>query len=366
MKPKVRSHITVVPITGSVTIGGTSRTAVEIKDKDHIIENLLKFCNGKNDINNIAKEMMKIYSNLSVEDVKGYISQLSEIPYIFEDEELYINDTLNNERNSRSLNFLSNFDYYGNKKTEYLSNIQNSTILIVGLGGAGTNFVLNMASWGVKRIIGIDYDTVELSNLNRQLIFRESDIGKKKTLCTKHYLKNINSKIEFIGIDKLVDSYEFVKKIIKKYNCDYVLCSADTPPIKILEWCNKASQETKIPFSYTGMGEYITTFETIIPGETSCYNCYENYIKETPAFEKYQKLMSGNYGAQNDCIFANSSLAAAYLTFDVIKLLGKLPNCNIMSLGKRVNIDHITNKITIKEINMSSNCKYCHANKTRP
>ena len=48
----------------------TSRAAVEIKNKDYIIEDLFKFCNGKNDINNIAKEMMKIHSNLSVADIK--------------------------------------------------------------------------------------------------------------------------------------------------------------------------------------------------------------------------------------------------------------------------------------------------------
>jgi len=69
--------------------------------------------------------------------------------------------------------------------------LSKKTAGIAGLGGLGSNVAVSLVRSGLGKLIVADYDTVELSNLNRQFYFLE-DIGKKKTEALAVYLKNIN------------------------------------------------------------------------------------------------------------------------------------------------------------------------------
>ena len=58
--------------------------------------------------------------------------------------------------------------------------LSEATVLILGVGATGSFVASNLAMSGVGSLILVDYDTIELSNLNRQLLFRTEDIGKNK------------------------------------------------------------------------------------------------------------------------------------------------------------------------------------------
>ena len=85
--------------------------------------------------------------------------------------------------------------------------IFNSKILIVGMGGLGCPLLTYLAASGVGSIGIVDYDKVELSNLNRQTLFSNSDIGKFKVNQAKLKVNKINKKIAIKS---------FIKKINKK------------------------------------------------------------------------------------------------------------------------------------------------------
>ncbi len=352
---KVRNHIPIIPINKKVQLGGTTNSSVTIEDEDGLVYKLLQLCDGKNDEKDIFDKLQEDYPYIELNGVKSILNQLSKLPYLFE---LNMNP-IQDERQSRNLNFLSNFDIYGNEKEDFLKRIVNSNIMIIGLGGAGTNFLYNMMSWGVKKIVGIDFDKVEISNLNRQIFFEEKHVGEYKVDVIKKNINKFNSSINFIPINKKITNKEEIKQLINQNEIDYVLCSADSPQFWILKWCNEACIDTHTTWSYTGMSEYITRFQTIIPGETSCYECWEREINtDEESKEKYDILLNNEHRAENDCILANSSLAASLLSFDVIKILGELPKTNIMSINNKVNFDHFTNELYYESINKSDYC-YC-------
>jgi len=90
-----------------------------------------------------------------------------------------------------------NIAYWGNATQNIL---KNSSILIAGCGGLGSIVSSNLIRSGVGKLILIDYEQVEISNLNRQFFFEVSNIGKLKTRVTKERLKAINPfcKIEIL------------------------------------------------------------------------------------------------------------------------------------------------------------------------
>jgi molybdopterin-synthase adenylyltransferase len=358
--PRIRKHLVVIPLKKSISIGSSNNTGIEIEDEDGLIRNIISYCDGRNDVRTITHLVRRKYTDVTIEEVEEIIKQISMVPYIMEDASNDKKIDGNSERHSRNLNFLSNFDPVGGEKFNYLNRIINSTVLVIGLGGAGTNMIYNLASFGVKNIIGVDFDTVEMSNLNRQILYKEKDIGFKKVVAAQKNINEFNSEINFIGIDKKIESSNDIIQLIDLHNCDFVFCAADKPSIWIHKWCNDACQYKKIPWSYTGMAEYVTRFQTIIPEHTSCFECYERSVNDyEEAREKFSQILTRNYGAENDCILANSSLAASILTFDIIKILAKINHSSILSVNKIVKIDHFTNEIKHENINRHFRCTFC-------
>jgi len=98
--------------------------------------------------------------------------------------------------------------------------IKKSKILIVGMGGLGCPLLTYLASAGINNIGIIDHDTVELSNLSRQTLFDQSDIGKFKVAQAKKKINKIYNDIKIRIFQKKI-----LKKNIKKIFSDYeIIC----------------------------------------------------------------------------------------------------------------------------------------------
>jgi adenylyltransferase/sulfurtransferase len=99
--------------------------------------------------------------------------------------------------------------------------IFSSRVLVIGAGGLGCPLLLYLANSGIQNIGIVDHDKVELSNLNRQILFTVSDVGKFKSLQAKKVIKKINRKIKItIFKDRLNENN--IKKICNKFDiiCD--------------------------------------------------------------------------------------------------------------------------------------------------
>ena len=70
--------------------------------------------------------------------------------------------------------------------------LQKKTVLVLGLGGVGGYVTESLSRCGIGHLILVDYDTVDITNINRQIIALHSNIGKKKTECFKERIKDIN------------------------------------------------------------------------------------------------------------------------------------------------------------------------------
>ena len=128
------------------------------------------------------------------------------------------------EKYSRQI-ILKNIGILGQKK------ILNSRVLIVGMGGLGCPVAEFLTRSGVGAIGIIDHDLVSLSNIHRQTLYDEKDLGKFKVKIAKKKLNNINPKTKIDTYNFKLDKKKFLK-IIKNY--DYIVDGTDNFETKFL------------------------------------------------------------------------------------------------------------------------------------
>ncbi len=88
---------------------------------------------------------------------------------------------------------------------ENINILSKKCVLVLGLGGVGCYVVESLVRSGIGNIIIIDYDTIDITNINRQLIALTSTIGKKKVDVLESRIKEINPNCNVIKIDKYID-----------------------------------------------------------------------------------------------------------------------------------------------------------------
>lgn len=115
---------------------------------------------------------------------------------------------------------------------ENILKLKDKRILVLGVGGVGGYVVESLARSGIGHLLLCDYDTVELTNINRQIIALYSNIGKKKVVCFKERILDINPECNVLIYDLFYD--EASRDIFFNQKIDYIIDCCDTLKSKIL------------------------------------------------------------------------------------------------------------------------------------
>lgn len=110
--------------------------------------------------------------------------------------------------------------------------IKNTTVVVIGLGGVGGYVVESLVRGGIGNLILIDYDTIDITNLNRQVIATYDNIGNKKVDEWKLRIEKINPECNTIIIDKYLTT-DNLSVILDKYKIDYIVDACDTISVKM-------------------------------------------------------------------------------------------------------------------------------------
>ena len=145
-----------------------------------------------------------------------------------------------------------------------------SHILIVGVGGVGGYAAEQLCRAGIGSMTIVDSDTVDISNINRQLISLSGNVGVSKVDILEERLKNINPDINITKIEKYVHEEEIDELLEKEY--DYVVDAIDTltPKVHLIETCLKKKQKI---ISSMGAGGKYDPSQIEIADISKSYNC---------------------------------------------------------------------------------------------
>ncbi|AAM03708.1 TPA: HesA/MoeB/ThiF family protein [Methanosarcina acetivorans] len=157
--------------------------------------------------------------------------------------------------------------------------LKNSRVLVAGAGGLGSPISTYLAIAGVGKIILADFDSVELSNLNRQFLHHEKDIGRAKIESAKEKLLSMNPGIEVETIGEMI-SESNIESLIPE--CDIIVDALDNLETRHL--LNRLAVKRKIPLVHGAVTGYDGQVTTIIPGKTPCFYCIFPRISRKEVF----------------------------------------------------------------------------------
>ena len=93
--------------------------------------------------------------------------------------------------------------------------LANAKVIIFGLGGLGSSASIYLAAAGVGHLVLVDFDKVDMSNLQRQILHSSNDIGRYKTESAKDHLLSLNPNVKLTLIDRKLEDSELYKQVKK-------------------------------------------------------------------------------------------------------------------------------------------------------
>ena len=143
-----------------------------------------------------------------------------------------------------------------------------SRALIVGLGGLGSAAAMYLAAAGVGRLILVDFDTVDLSNLQRQIVHRTADIGRPKVESARDTLRALNPLVEVVAVPKALDDTELLERVRQ---ADVVVDASDNLATRYA--LNAACVAAGTPLVWASIVGFEGQVGVVTPGGGPCYAC---------------------------------------------------------------------------------------------
>ena len=155
-----------------------------------------------------------------------------------------------------------------------MKKIRNTKISIVGAGGLGSVSATQLTALGVGKIQIFDKDYVELSNLQRQMLYRESDVGKPKVVAAKKFLMDLNPEVEIEAIQEEIteDNVNLVSNGV-----GIVIDAFDRFKPRFI--VNKECLKKNIPFLF-GAVSGLSGNAMTITRESTCLECLFKHVED--------------------------------------------------------------------------------------
>ncbi|MFW9902504.1 MAG: ThiF family adenylyltransferase [Candidatus Thorarchaeota archaeon] len=221
-----------------------------------------------------------------------------------------------------------------------------SKVSLVGLGALGSPVAYYLVAAGIGKLKIIDYDSVETSNLHRQILHFTEDINKKKTESAFEKLNRLNPDCNIEIISEKITP-ENSKELLK--NSDFVIEGSDNFPTKML--VNDTCVNLNIPFTIAGVLRFHGQIMTVVPNDkTACYRCVFGEIVDFPSGMSCSQagvigLIPGIVG----CLEANEAIKC-------ILRVGELISNRILY------VDLLRNTFNMVNIKRDENCMACGDN----
>ena len=221
--------------------------------------------------------------------------------------------------------------------------LMDASVLVIGAGGLGSPAAMYLAAAGVGTIGLVDFDHVDLSNLQRQLLHDTSDVGRPKVVSATERLNELNPTVEVVAHETLLSSANAFD-VLGPY--DVIVDGTDNFPVRYL--VNDATQILGKPLVYGSIFQWEGQASLFLPGpDTPCYRCL--FPEPPPPGTVPSCAEGGVFGVLPGIIGSIQAVEAIKLILGVGESLA----------GKLVLYDALRNEFTTVNLRWDPDCPVC-------
>lgn len=362
-RPRVKSMFPPIPLDdGTIRIGGADfGIAAEIKDDEqrHVWQ-LLQLLDGTRSLPQLVAELRSSDPELAEADVRSAVSALEEGGYL-EDAAIpppaeFSADEI--ERYRRNAEFFSFYHQPPLTGYDFQLRLRTAKVTVLGIGGLGSYVALALAAAGVGDLLLVDDDTVELHNLNRQVLYTDADVGSAKTLAAARRVTQANPHIKVGTMSRRVSGVNDARECMR--GRDLLVCAADRPRIRLYDWLNEAALVEDVPWVRGANDGLTVNLFLHAPNRTACFACEQRRAYAVvPGYAATIRHAMNHIGDRtvNPCTAPVSGLIGSLVALEAVKLLTGVTEPAI--LNRKLIFDLQTMQIRFKEGTRDPDCPVC-------
>ncbi|MCP4723218.1 MAG: HesA/MoeB/ThiF family protein [Desulfobacteraceae bacterium] len=233
--------------------------------------------------------------------------------------------------------------------------LAKARVLIAGAGGLGSLSSLYLAAAGVGHLIIADHDHVELSNLNRQLLYCEANLGKPKVASASHRLGQLNSTIKVTQAQVKIDR-KSIDNLLK--GVDLVVDGCDNYPTR--QVINRACLRHNLPWVFGGVQGFDGMISSFVPGSSPCFECIIQDPDKPKTFKpetiKPKTIKPDTQIPDNGILGATAGMIASIQAMEAVKLL---LNIGTPLTNRLIRISGLDMRITTAVLTPNPECRAC-------
>src|ERR1700761_9480260 len=214
----------------------------------------------------------QLHEEFGAELVDDTIAQMQELEVIEDATDDELVDPAELARFDRQLRYFSDIGRDGLVPSECQRRLREAKVAVLGVGGLGSWAAMSLATCGIGEMWLIDGDRVEISNLNRQILYTEADLDLLKVECAAARLRAFNPAARIASTAERLGSVAEIADFIA--GADLVIDAIDWPAFEVEVWVNEACFEAGIPYITMSHFPPIARVGPLyVPGVTGCYVC---------------------------------------------------------------------------------------------
>lgn len=373
LKPKIKSSHSVIESQTAICVGEVPGYAKIIKNPSPWLIALLNSLDGTKTIDELYQSLLKQGFNVSEIEFNNILQKLQDSALIEDGGKVSHLAEEELERYHRQMIYFSLVEKQGVNGFSYQEKIKAQNIAIFGMGGWGSWIALNFSAAGVGKLTLIDDDTIERSNLNRQILFETDDIGKSKVKTASSRLRKINPNVIITEINQKMQPNEAQLEAILADHTFIIIAWTNLSYFKdntVEEAIHKVAVRKNIPVIEIGADPLFVSVGPIFPNDGSavCFDCVKQKVKfdhysQDPLIKNFQETRL-NENRRN-----LNTLLKSYQSAPALSIMGGLASDQVIKyvtgcepsilLGNQFKLNLQNYETTYQKFTSQQHCDKC-------
>ena len=292
-------------------------------DEDGSIARLIVLMDGTRTVDDVCAAFAETHPDVDEQDVREVIAGLIDGGFV-EDAGAPLPGNLTEREAGRyepGRNYFAWIDPVPRSSPyEIQSRIKQARVCLLGIGGTGSAVAEGLVSSGIGALHVADFDVVEESNLTRQLLYTEADLGQPKVDTAVKRLRQMNSLVDVTGSTLRAGGADDIATLMDA--CDVFVLCADEPQPDIMIWANEAALRTATPWFVSFYAGPMAVVGSLVPHQTGCWMCLRRQEDQREGNAHGRYLTEGR---PNAVTAASANISGHLCALDVMYHLGGLP-----------------------------------------